>query len=61
MKLQKMNGTKVEGTSIFFQNAYGETAYIASQGKKKIMYSLKLILIKYDDFYKIGTNQKTKY
>lgn len=45
----------------FFQNAYGETAYIASQGKKKIMYFLKLILIKYHDFYKIGTNQKTKY
>lgn len=53
-----MNNTKVEGTSIFFQNAYGETAYIASQGKKKIMYFFKLILIKYDDFYKIGTYQK---
>lgn len=37
MKLQKMNDTKVEGTFIFFfQNAYGETAYIASQGKKKL-------------------------
>lgn len=33
-----MNDTKVEGTSIFFQNAYGETAYIASQGKKNYVF-----------------------